>query len=169
MVALFESEKIILERRRHWYVIVAEAAGLLLIAIFLPMVVFVLKNLIPAIDEFMIIFFIAVLWQLSWIIFFVMWTNYYLDVLLVTNKRIIDIEQIGLFARDTVEIRLENIQDIKTEVVGLLPSLLKMGNLHIQTAGQAKEVVIKNIPDPYNVQEIISKSRDEILSKQNTA
>ena len=98
--------------------------------------------------------------------FIVAWTNYYIDVLVVTNKRIIDIEQVGLFTRDIAELRLENIQDIKVEVVGLIQSFLKMGNLNIQTAGRNKEISLKNIPQAYEVKNTISKCYDEILKER---
>ena len=86
------------------------------------------------------------------------WTNYYLDVLIVTNKRIIDIEQFGLFSRDQASLPIKNVQDIKVKVVGLIPELLKFGNLDIQTAGEAKEFEIRDLRDPEKVKNIINKA-----------
>ena len=44
--------------------------------------------------------------------------DFYLDVLVVTNDRLIDIEQIGLFARTVSEVDLCNIQDITKDLSG---------------------------------------------------
>jgi len=169
MIKLLENEKIVLMKRRHWFVIFAEAITFALMAL-LPVVgIIILTTIFPEIIDslFPYIAFIAFCffaWLiLIWMLFFIAWTNYYLDILLVTNKRIIDIEQIGLFSRDVAELRLENIQDIKVEAVGIIQSFLKMGNLHIQTAGQNKEVSFKNIPQAYEVKNVISKHYDEIL------
>lgn len=170
MITLLKDETIVLKRRRHWFVIVSEGALLLLVALALPLTLLVAGSSIPVVGEFLsryfgfAVFLTAVWWQIMWIIFFIAWTNYYLDVLLITNKRIMDIEQLGLFSRDFVELRLENVQDVKVEVLGLIPSLLKMGNLHIQNAGQSKEVVIRNIPEPHQVRKIISQYHDLALS-----
>jgi len=171
MVNLLEGEKIELIRRRHWFVIVAQAITLFLFAL-MPFILLMAAGtfsdtLADALSKYIayIILFGAAWLTFLWMIFFVTWTNYYLDVLLVTNKRIIDIEQIGLFSRDIAEIRLESIQDVKVEVIGFLQSLLKMGNLHIQTAGQHKEVSLPSIPDPYQVKDVISRCYDRVVHK----
>jgi len=169
MIALLENERIVLKRRRHWLVVVLELVPIVLAAIF-PLAALVIGSTLPMGETIIsqypsfIIFFLAAWWLLLWSIFFIIWTNYYLDILVVTNKRIIDIEQLGLFARDIAEVRMENIEDVKTEVVGIVASLLDMGNVHIQTAGEARELVVKRIANPHKVREIISKCHDESLS-----
>jgi len=169
MLSLLENEKIILKKRRHWFVMFAEAISLLLAAFLPPIALWISSDFIPIFSDILqqyqlfIVFITAAWWQLMWIVLFTAWTNYYLDILLITNKRVVDIEQHGLFARDLVELRLENIQDIKVEVMGLLPSLLKMGDLHIQSAGQAKEIILKNIPEPHSIKNLLSKLHDEAV------
>ncbi len=171
MVTLLENEKIILVVRRHWFVILAEAVILSMLVIAPFVLLFTSLVIFPASADFLanylslIIFYIAFWMQLLWMIFFVSWTNYYLDVLLITNKRIIDIEQLSLFSRDVAELRLESIQDVKVEVVGIIQSLLKMGNIHIQTAGYSKEVLLQNMPEPYKVKDIISTQYDQLMHK----
>lgn len=168
MITLLQDEKIILKKRRHWFIIVAELAPVVLVAL-LPPFFLVVGSAIPFIELLLreyvalVIFFLGSWWLFLWTIFFIIWTNYYLDIVVITNKRIIDIEQLGLFARDIVEVRMENIEDIKTTVIGLLASLLDMGSLHIQTAGESREVIIKNIANPHEVREIISRLHDEAL------
>ena len=171
MITLLEGEKIVLMRRRHWFVIASEAAIILLMALAPFALFFSSLAVFPQAKEFLssylalIIFYIAIWLQFLWMFFFTAWTNYYLDVLLVTNKRVVDIEQIGLFKRDIAELRLESIQDIKIEVIGIIQSLLKMGNLHIQTAGYSKEVLLRNVPEPYKIKDLISAQYDQITHK----
>lgn len=166
MIEFQPDEKVLLERRRYWLPFAAESASLCAAAL-LPFAAIVLSGSLPA--EFASLvsahqafaFFLAAAWFLVfWTIFFVAWTNYYLDVLIVTTKRIVDIEQIGLFARDQAELRIENIQDIKVEIVGVLASLLRFGNIHIQTAGVSKEFIIKHIHNPHGVKDAIMKQHD---------
>jgi len=171
MIKLLKDEKIILERRKHVFVIISEGMSMFLIASVPTLIVLGLLFFLPAAAEFIkeyasfFVFFLLILWQIILILFFIAWTNYYLDVLLLTDKRLIDIEQLGLFARDYAAVRLENIQDVKIEIIGFLATMLKMGDLHIQTAGQAKEIHIQKIANPKEVKELISKQTDTVLSK----
>lgn len=168
MITLLQDEKIILKKRRHWFVIAIELVPVVAAAV-LPLFFLTVGSAIPFVQLVLsehitaVIFFLSSWWLFLWIIFFIIWTNYYLDIVVITSKRVIDIEQLGLFARDIVEVRMENIEDIKVAVIGLLPSLLDMGNLYIQTAGESREVVIKNIPSPHEAREAIAKCRDEAL------
>jgi len=168
MISLHPDEAIVLRKRRYWLPIAVEGVLSFLVAI-LPIAALLFAHLLPEnvgriVSEYnAVLFFFATGWFFAvWILFFVAWTNYYLDVVLVTTRRLIDIEQIGLFARDLAELRLENIQDMRVEIVGIVASLLHFGNLHIQTAGASKEFVIRNIHDPHSVKEIISERCDDI-------
>lgn len=164
MITLHSDEKIILEQRVFWLPIAMQGAMLFFIALVPFLMIFGIKEFLPEpLQEFINIYripalFSATVWMLIvWVIFFVRWTDYYLDVLLVTNKRVMDIEQIGLFSRDTLETRLENIQDIRVEVAGFLASVMDFGNLRLQTAGSTTEFVIKNIHKPHKTKDIISR------------
>ncbi|OGY99405.1 MAG: hypothetical protein A2945_00935 [Candidatus Liptonbacteria bacterium RIFCSPLOWO2_01_FULL_52_25] len=169
MIELHPDEKIVLERRRFWLPILTEAVltGLVAIA---PLVLFnILPNVLPEAAELIVVRFqiplnfLATIWALfAWMVLAVNWTNFYLDVLLVTNKRVLDIEQTGLFARDIAEARIENIQDTRVEVVGLLASLFDFGNLYIQTAAAKDQFVIRNIRHPNAVKDAIARQHEEL-------
>ncbi len=163
MIGLHDGEEVILEKRRFWLPIAAQGAVLFLLGI-LPFFAILGANILPqevatiASDYAGVFLFLAVAWLLMlWVVFAIMWTNYYLDVLLVTTARVVDIQQLHLFSRELIELRTENIQDIKIEVKGIVPSLLNYGNLHIQTAGERKEFIVRNIHDPHGVKEIIAR------------
>jgi len=175
MVELHKNEKIVLKTRRHILPFALEAAALLIAAaipfLILGLIGSSLGDFLPDdvsryVDKYFStgLFAAFLLLFTFWMTFAVMWTDYYLDVLLITSKRVIDIEQKGLFSRDVAELRLENIQDMKVEVAGIIPSLLRYGDLHIQTASENKEFVIKTIPDPDKVKDVISKEHDRALS-----
>lgn len=92
-----------------------------------------------------------------WITFFIIWIDYYFDVWIITDQRIVNIEQNGLFARTTSELRLEKIQDVATDVKGVIPTFLNYGNLEVQTAAEQEKFLFRNIPDPYAVKDLIMK------------
>jgi len=72
--------------------------------------------------------------------------DYYLDVWIVTNERVINIEQKGLFSREISEKELGNMQDITSDVDGFWATILNYGNVYIQTAAEKERFVFKEIP-----------------------
>lgn len=171
MITLHPGETIVFETRRHWLPIAVEGIVLLIFAL-IPLALLVLPHVFPPEIQAVVarsrdLFFFGVsAWILFlWVVFFIAWTNYYLDIFIITEKRIIDIEQIGLFSRDVAESRLENVEDIRVQITGVVPSLLDFGNLHIQTAGVQREFLVSDIPEPDRVRDIIAKQHD--LATQN--
>ena len=88
-----------------------------------------------------------------WIFFYAQFVDYYLDNWVITNDRLISIEQKGLFARSVSELDLYRIQDANSEIKGLFGTLFNYGNLYVQTAGEKELFVLKNIPDPHTIRE----------------
>lgn len=76
------------------------------------------------------------------------WVDYYLDIWLVTNERLISIEQKGLFHRVVAELRLDRIQDVTSEVRGFLPTLFKYGTIRVQTASETDTFQFSEVPHP---------------------
>lgn len=100
---------------------------------------------------------VAALYYYSiWLFFFTEFLDYFLDVWLVTNDRIVNIEQQGLFARTISELDLFQIQDVTSEVKGILPTMFNFGNVYIQTAGQKERFVFRQIPDPHGARKKIT-------------
>lgn len=83
--------------------------------------------------------------------------DYWLDVWIVTNERIINIEQHGLFKRLVSEVRLDQIQDITSETLGFLETFLTYGDVYIQTAATKERFQFKNIDNPDEVKIKISE------------
>lgn len=159
MIDLSPDEKIVTVIRKHWYVFVSQAV-ILIIGVVLPFLVY---KFIPlfGIDlsgpNFLLFIFFASLWLLGcWVVFFIAWTNNYLDMLILTNKRVVDVEQVSLFYRTVSSFGHEKIQDITIEIDGLLATTMNFGNIHIQTAGEARELRLNSVGNPEAVRKIIS-------------
>ena len=93
---------------------------------------------------------------------FAIWTNYYLDVWTVTNKRLITVDQRGLFHRHTGSFRLERLQDINVSVHGIMATFLKYGDLQAETASEDRGFVASGIPDPQALKALILKATDDV-------
>jgi hypothetical protein len=169
MVSLEQGEYIVREVRRHWF-FVATRAVLYVILGFAPVIGYpALAVFFPSLftvttNSASIFFALYPLWLLLlWISFFLFWTNYYLDVLILTNERIIDIDQRSLFHRQVSEFRLENIQDITTDVPGFIATFLDFGDIHVQTAGEKREFIINDAARPEEVKRLIADEHDRVL------
>jgi len=97
----------------------------------------------------------------GWLILFQMFMDYYLDVWIVTTRRILSIEQTGLFSRVVSELRLYRVQDVTATVNGLFHTLLNYGELEIQTAGEKTHFVFEEIPHPMNISKSILELAEE--------
>lgn len=79
---------------------------------------------------------------------FAQFIDFYLDVWIITNDRIVDIEQFNLFARTISELDLFRIQDVTTDVHGFFPTLFDYGNVTIKTASQNINIIFRNVHNP---------------------
>lgn len=165
-------EQVLLKIRKHWLVYTANATSLFVLLI-LPYVGFRLLgietvNVTEKMRHLFILLYVG--WfLLLWTYFFITWTNTFLDAWIVTDRRIIDIEQISMFHRDVTDFRHERIQDITIEERGLLGNLFGFGNVHVQTAGEERALRIDTVPQPYKIREIIAHCHDEALSRSQSS
>jgi uncharacterized membrane protein YdbT with pleckstrin-like domain len=174
MIALEQNETILLRGRRHWFILALRLLPLIPFVL-IPLVVFGILGTIPLqIDSLVEVsgngssfaVFILFSWFLFvWIGGFIIWTDYFLDVLVVTDKRIINIEQKGLFSRETASLRLDKIQDITIDINGILATFLSFGNIRIQTAGEQEEFMIRYIKNPESLKSAILKEHNRVVEE----
>ncbi|MBU0625712.1 PH domain-containing protein [Patescibacteria group bacterium] len=86
-----------------------------------------------------------------WLFLFSNFIDYYLDAWIVTNDRILNVEQSGLFNRTVSELDLINIQDVTSEVHGVLPFLFGYGDVFVQTAAEKSRFVFEQVPQPEEI------------------
>jgi uncharacterized membrane protein YdbT with pleckstrin-like domain len=165
-----EKEEILLVVHRHWFDILSQFFIILAMLLLLfgsltfasPILASFNGNLSPGLFLFMAqVFFIFI-----WLFFFIIWIDYYFDVWIVTNERIVNIEQLGLFSRDVSELELENVQDITVEVLGIIPTFLNYGDLYVQTAAEKERFIFKHVPDPYSIKDLVMNLQKSYEKKE---
>lgn len=163
-----EDETILLVLHRHWFNILIQFASvfLMLLLFFGSYAFSYFFYGLAGQNQTLIAFGRNLFFMFIWIIFFVIWVDYYLDVWIITDKRIINIEQRGLFARVVSELELEKIQDITTDVRGIIPTFFNYGNLFVQTAAEKERFVFRHIPDPYSVKDLVMKLQKKSEEKE---
>lgn len=172
-IKLEEEEKVLKVVRRHWFIITVELFGILVVAM-LPFFVLVGYILLPEsmklvavpFDTYMphIILGISLWLVLTLMSGFMIWTHYFLDLWVITDHRIIAIEQIHFFNRNVSIFRLERLQDIEYTINGILATLLNFGVISAQTAGHTEHNFRSpGMPDPRGLQAAIQQAMDSRL------
>ena len=109
-----------------------------------------------------IFLFALSVWFLAlWLTAFHNLAMYSLNTLIITNERLIDNDQIGLFNRRVSELDNNRIQDVSTHTNGFIETLLKFGTITVQTAGSDKHFVFDTVPNPEEIKDIIMKMTTE--------
>lgn len=109
---------------------------------------------------FILLAFVCMYAAFATVQIFVSWMNSALDVIVVTNDRIVCIDQIDFFHREIVEARLENIQDASGSIRGFVYTLFNLGEIKIRTANDIADFSLDFILDPHSrAREIFTLSR----------
>lgn len=112
---------------------------------------------------FFLFAWLLIVWMIGWNT----WTDYYLDVLIITDKRVFDIDQNGLFRRKSSSFRIDRIQNITVDIKGVIQTLLDFGTIRLETAGDNEDFVATYIRSPYEIKKFINELQDE-ASAQST-
>ena len=153
------TEQILMVLRQHWAVL-AMKLSLWFVMLVLYFVLdyvaltygpqFVEAQLLPLLDLARVAYLMFLLLGL-----FIIFVLYYLNMHIITNERIVDVEQRGLLHHTISELHLNQIQDVTAEVHGLPENLLDYGDVYIQTAGETERFVFRKVPNPTKVTKTI--------------
>jgi len=86
---------------------------------------------------------------------FLIWVFYYLNIQVITNLRVVDIDQKGLFSRSISELHIDNIEDVTSESNGPVATIFQYGNVYVQTAGTVDRFEFDRVPAPEQIEKII--------------
>ncbi len=158
-------EHVVKEARKHWILFASELLPYAIL-LALPFALPKLLALAPTLSGYTAQFsyqtaltravlgvWLLIVWTLAWSAF----TRYYLNAWVLTNQRIVDIKQHGYFNREVSSLFLPRVQDVTTDVSGILPSLLGIGDIIVQSAGTVDEFRMRGIPRPEQMRDLILK------------
>lgn len=165
-----QNEKVYMTVRRHFFVLVKQSLIFLFFFVF-PVVIwgvlYYLKIELSDYIFFPIIVLVVSLYYLFVALFaMIKWIEYYYDVWIITDRRLIDIEQKSLFNHITSELRLDKIQDVTFEVRGFLPSMFHYGNIYVQTAGAVQRFSFEEIPRSQQIKRLIIDLQGQLEYKR---
>lgn len=89
------------------------------------------------------------------------WASWYGDVYVLTNYRVIDVEQQGFFHRRFAEASLGRIQDVSYDIAGIFQSVFGYGDVLVQTAGSMDNVTINDVTNPAEQTKLIVQEQEK--------
>lgn len=169
-IELESDEDVLLESRRHWFVLLTQVLPFPVAAV-LPYFFYLLtehlfESSILIVDPMSpYVWYGYTLWLLLlWMGIFNVWTNHYLDMLVVTSKRVMIINQKGFWRRNIASFRLERLQDLVVEIDGFFATMLDFGVVHAETAGHGEEDLrVYGMPHPREIKAAVTKASDALL------
>ncbi len=156
--------------RKHWIIDIRVASVFFILAV-LPVVAAIIIPFIVGNIVFNDTFLLTTLGILIYLLFMLMityvkWLNEELDLIIVTNERVVSHDQVDLFHRQISETNISQVQDVKGVEHGILGNLLHYGRLSIQTAARDIHFEIQHVNRPYDSARVILDLRDTYMDKE---
>lgn len=154
-----ENEKVYIAVREHWIVLgLRIAVWSILLVVYVAFFV-VGKESLPGLfegDAYLVVSIFSKLYLIFLLLsLFIIFVLYYLNLHIITDIRIVDIDQEGLFSHVVSELHLDKIEDVTSQTNGLLANIFDYGTVLIQTAGATERFEFRNVPKPAVLTKII--------------
>lgn len=157
--------------RRHWIILVKDFVGFFIFLIAIGVFGYYFKGIYNFFSRDS--FFTEIL-AIGMIIasviyihhFFLRMINYFLNIVIITNYRIVVLDK-SLYLHDSKDaIDLPKIQDIQKEQNGIVKNILKFGTLIITLSSTSTNKILTCIPNPdYHFRKINSLKREYIKER----
>jgi len=158
---LKEGEKVVKIVRKHRASFIWPAFKTFLILVIPCFLVSFLFASLPGIVVFLICIAVGVGYGLH------QWIEWYLDIFVLTNQRIINIDQKGLFSRQVSEFGYKGVQRVTYGISGFLATAFGFGDVMLKSVESDKEIIMKSTAEPQKVQEaIVNIQRQQGVSAQ---
>ena len=154
-----EEETVFLVVREHWFHLFLK----LLVWVFFAAVMVLFNKYIPPIapDLFqgtsgqVVLLFTQVYTLFLALALFLIFTIYYLNIDIITNIRVVDVTQEGLFNHTVSELHIDKIEDVTSETIGFFGTIFNYGDVYVQTAGTVERFEFHNVPNPASIEKTI--------------
>ncbi len=152
-------ENVVLTRRQHPWVL--SRTGLIVVAIiFVSLVPLLLPGGGKGLK--LIEWGVAIAAIIGLVRLYMWWHTIYV----VSDHRVIGVEQKKLLLRQVSEVPLENVQNITHVKQGFGPNVFDFGDLQIQTSGSKVAMEISSVDNPLEVQQTILEAARKLKKPQ---
>lgn len=112
-------------------------------------------------------FIVGIYWLFLWMFTFGAFTDYYLDQWVVTNERIIEVDQKSFFHRTVSSLFLHRVQNVETDVEGFFNTLFGFGRVSVESAGaEVNRIKMSGLGNPEHVRDVILREHARFESER---
>ncbi len=138
------------------------------LTLFLPLLIASMGIILPFLFLFtlwhkgvvgIVIFFLVLLSSVG-----IAWRSLFLwdaNVLLITNQRVVYVQQLGIWHRTVQEVLLSSLHELGCDVQGMAETLLRIGTLRLRASGSAQEILIPKLAAPEKARTLIQRLREQ--------
>jgi len=153
-------EKILLFLRRH-FVTNAPWIFITFILVLIPVFFFVFRLDLQLLQTLSLpgrftVIFIILYYLMVFSYAFVNFITWFYNVLLVTEKRVVDIDYSDIVIHNIAFTKLTHVQEVNYTQAGFIRSFFNYGNVFVQTAGPETNLEGLSVPQPRRAAQIIA-------------
>lgn len=145
--------------REHWFFLVVRLLVVVLLFILLVAAQAYGPSIVPSLFTGTAAKVVSLFGQIYLMILvfgvFLIWVFYYLNMQIITNLRIVDVDQHSLFSRSISELHIDKIEDVTSDSHGPFAVIFGYGNVYVQTAGTVDRFEFDRVPVPERIVKII--------------
>lgn len=94
---------------------------------------------------------------------------WYFNVIIVTEKNIVDVDFHSILFKNIDVAPLRNVEDTSSSMGGILNAIFHYGNVFIQTAGTANNIDLYSVPRPHHVADFILDAVHKVYERGKDA
>ncbi len=143
------NEKVMDVKRQH-IIILLPIFVIVFVSFIIPY--FMLRLHLPSVT-----YFVGGYALVAFLFFYHSWYGYQHSLTILSSERIVNVFQRGFFQAKITEAELSRIQDVSSDIKGVLPTMFGYGDVTIRTASESI-LTIKNIGSPYDFQQAIVRA-----------
>lgn len=165
-----QEKEIVIFARRHWVSFLGQII-LSCVILILPIVIWILlmvfgSGIIQGIILNFVVIILSVYYLVAITFTYTAWITYYYDIYIVTKDTIVDITQEGFFGRKIAQLSLLRVQDVSSNIKGILPTLFAYGDVLVETAGEQKETfLLEAVPNPQKFSAKILEIHNQLVEE----
>lgn len=153
-------EKILLFLRRHFitnvsWILITSILILIPVFFLIFRIGFLLSEILSLPVSYIVVF--TIFYYLAVFSYaFVNFISWFYNVLLVTQKRVVDIDYSDIVIHNIAFTKLTHVQEVNYTQAGFIRSFFNFGNVFIQTAGPETNLEGLSVPEPRRAAQIIA-------------
>jgi len=90
---------------------------------------------------------------------FVVFRKWAFTAIILTDRRVVDIDQKGIFDRQISETPFDAIDEVSYRIKGIMPTILRFGAVKIQISGNSADIIFNRLRHPARVHNLINDLR----------